>query len=197
MTRKKFCLRWYYNWSNCYLFVNGTEIHKFKAKESETNPISLCTGNHLKDFFVDNLKKIEFYGYIYGFSVDYDALAVDDILGIHKNLMKTNDIIQNFWIIEESFFTAMTFFGWNVLNVNPLKCVAMNNQTCKVRPEVINVNGNEPLFYPYSIEINKCSASFNNKNDPNGKLCVPDVFKHINAKLFNLMPRTNKTRHTE
>ena len=95
MTRKKFCLRWYYNWSNCYLFVNGTEIHKFKAKESETNPISLCTGNHLKDFFVDNLKKIEFYGYIYGFSVDYDALAVDDILGIQKYLMKTNDTIQN------------------------------------------------------------------------------------------------------
>ena len=68
MTRKKFCLSLHYNEANSFLFVNGTEIIKFKAKESETNPISLCLRNISKDFSVDNMT--EFYGYIYDFSVD-------------------------------------------------------------------------------------------------------------------------------
>ena len=90
------------------------------------------------------------------------------------------------------FFTTM-FFGCIVLNVNPLKCVSMNNQECKVGPEVININSNEPLFYPYSIKINKCSGSCNDISDPYAKLCVPNVVKNINVKVFNLMSRTNET----
>ena len=62
------------------------------------------------------------------------------------------------------FFTAMTFFSCNVLNVNPLECVSMNNQECKIRPEIINPNTNEPLFYPYNIKINKCKGSCNTIN---------------------------------
>ena len=65
----------------------------------------------------------------------------------------------------------------------------------RVRPEVININSNEPLFYPYSIEVNKFSGSCNNINDPYSKLCVPDVVKNMNIKVFNLMSRTNETRH--
>ena len=53
------------------------------------------------------------------------------------------------------FSTAMLFFGCNVLNVNPLKCVLMNNQECKTRTKIIDINNNEPLFYPYSIKVNK------------------------------------------
>ena len=68
----------------------------------------------------------------------------------------------------------------------------MNNQECKIRPKIINYNSNEPSFYPYSIEINKCSGSCNNINDPYAKLCVPDVVKDLNVKLFNLM---YETRH--
>ena len=71
----------------------------------------------------------------------------------------------------------------------------MNNQECKIRPEIINVNSNELLFYPYSIETNKFSSSGNNIYDPYVKLCVPDFVKNINLKLFNLMFRTNETRH--
>ena len=67
------------------------------------------------------------------------------------------------------------FFGCNVSSVNLSKCVLMNNQECKTRPEIININSNEPSFYPYSIKINKCSGSFNNINDPYTKMCVPDV----------------------
>ena len=47
----------------------------------------------------------------------------------------------------------MTFFSCKALNVIPLKCVSMINQECKVRPEIININSNEPLFYPYSIQL--------------------------------------------
>ena len=99
-----------------------------------------------------------------------------------------------FGFIKNCFLKAMMLFDCNVLSVNPLKCVSMNNQECRLRPEIINVNSNEPSFYPYSIKVNKCSASCNNINHPYAKLCVPDVVKDINVKVFNLMLRTNETR---
>ena len=71
----------------------------------------------------------------------------------------------------------------------------MKNQECKVRPKIINVNSNEPIFYPFSIKTNKCSGSCNNINNPYAKICVPDVIKDLNVKVFNLMSRTNETRH--
>ena len=73
----------------------------------------------------------------------------------------------------------------------------MNNQKCKIRWQVININSNEPLFYPYRVKINECSGSCNNINDPYAKLCVPDFVKNINVRVFNLMSRTNETRHIE
>ena len=76
-------------------------------------------------------------------------------------------------------------------NIMTLKCVSTNNQDCRVSPQVININSNEPLFYPDSILVNKCSGNCNNINDPFAKLCVPDVVKDINVKVFNLMSRTN------
>ena len=71
----------------------------------------------------------------------------------------------------------------------------MNNQECKVRPEIINVNSDEPVFYPFSIKTSKCSGSCNNINDPYAKMCVTDVIKNLNVKVFSLMSTTNKTRH--
>ena len=85
------------------------------------------------------------------------------------------------------------FFGCNLSSVNPLECVSMNNQECKVRPEIVNVNSNEPLFYPFNIKRSKCSGSCNNINDPFAKLCIPGVVKNINIKVFNLITRTNET----
>ena len=95
------------------------------------------------------------------------------------------------------FFTAMTSLKFNPLNVNSLECVSVNNQECKTRTEIININNNEPVFYPFSIKVNKCSGSCNNINDPYAKLCVPDVVKNINVKVFNLMSWSNQTRHIE
>ena len=71
----------------------------------------------------------------------------------------------------------------------------MNNQECRIRPEIINVNSNGPSFYPHSILVNKCSGSCNNINDPYAKLCVLDVIKNINIKAFNLISITNETSH--
>ena len=71
----------------------------------------------------------------------------------------------------------------------------MNNQEFKIRPEIININSNETLFYPYIVKINKCSGSCNNINDPYAKLCVLDIIKNINIKVFNLMSRTNETKY--
>ena len=93
VTGKKFCLSLHYNGANSYLFVNGTEIYKFKAKDSEIVATPLCLGNISKDWSVDNIKRTGFNDYAYNFSVDYVAIAVDDILGIHKYLMKKNNMI--------------------------------------------------------------------------------------------------------
>ena len=102
-----------------------------------------------------------------------------------------------FGFIKKCFFTAMTFFSSNALNVNSLECVLMNYQECKVRSEIIDVNTNEPMFYPYSIKINKSKGSCNTINDPYAKLCVSDAIKNINVKVFNQMSRTVETRHIE
>ena len=89
----KFYLSLHYNGANSYLFVNGTEIIKFKAKDSEIAAYPMCLGNISKDWSVDKMKKTGLKGYVYGFSVDYDAITISHILDIHKYLMKKNEIL--------------------------------------------------------------------------------------------------------
>ena len=93
VTKKKFCLILHYNGANSYLFGIGTEIHKFKAKDSEIAASPLCLGNISKDWSTDNIKKTGFNGYVYDFSVDYDATDFADIKDIHKYFMKKNNIM--------------------------------------------------------------------------------------------------------
>ena len=93
VTKKKFCLSLHYNGANSYLFVNGTEIYKFKAKDSEIVASPLCLGNISKDWSIDNMKKTGFTGYVYDFRADYNAIAVDNIKDIHNYLMKKNNMI--------------------------------------------------------------------------------------------------------
>ena len=68
----------------------------------------------------------------------------------------------------------------------------MKNRNCKIRTKIIDINSNEPLFYLFSVSLNKCSGSCNNINDRYAKLCVPDLAKNINVKVFNLMSRNNE-----
>ena len=88
-----FCLSMHYNGANSYLFVNGTEIIKFKAKDSEIIPYSLSLGNISKDWANDKMKQTGFNDYIYDFSTDYKAFATSDKLDIRKYLMKKNGIV--------------------------------------------------------------------------------------------------------
>ena len=102
-----------------------------------------------------------------------------------------------FGFVNQIFISAMMFFGRNLSSVNPLECISINNQECKVRPKIINVNSDEPVFYPFSIKTSKWGGSCDNINDPYGKLCVPNVVKNMNIKVFSLMSRTNETRHVK
>ena len=93
VTKNKFCSSLHYNGANSYLFVNGQEIIKFKAKDSEIVVSPLCLGNISKDWSTDNMEKTGFNGYVYDFSVDYNAIAIDNIKDIHKYLIKNNNIV--------------------------------------------------------------------------------------------------------
>ena len=78
---------------NSNLFVNGTEIIQFNANGSEIAATPLCLGNISKDLSVDIMKKTRLNEYVYDFSVNYDAIAINDMLHIHKCFMKKNNMI--------------------------------------------------------------------------------------------------------
>ena len=96
----------------------------------------------------------------------------------------------------KKFFLGLPISS-NFTNASSLNCISIKNRECKTRPQVINVNSNNPIFHPFSINISKCSGNCNNINDPYRKICVPDIIKNLNAKVFNLMSRTNETRFIE
>ena len=104
-----------------------------------------------------------------------------------------------FEFIKKAFFMGLAILS----SVNPLsatslsavqlKYISVTNQECKVRPEIIHVNSAEPAFYPFCNKASKYSGSCSNMKDPYAKLCVPEVIKNLNVKVFNLMSRTNET----
>ena len=95
-----------------------------------------------------------------------------------------------------SFVKKVFVLGLTVLLnfTNALECVSMKNQECKVRPKTININSSNPIFYPFSVTINRCSGTCNNINDPYARICVSDTAKNLNVKVFSLMSRTNETK---
>ena len=99
--------------------------------------------------------------------------------------MKIFSFVKKVFVLELTVLLNFT---------NALDCVSMENQNCKVRPEIININSNNPIFYPFSVKINRCSGNCNNINDPYARICVSDIVKHLNVKVFNLMSRTNETK---
>ena len=178
VTKKKFCLSLHYNGANSYLFVNDTEIIKFKAKDSAIVASPLCLGSISKDWSTNNMKKTGLTGYVYDFSADYNTVIVDDIKDIDKYLIKK--IILGLTVISDI--------------TGALKCILIKNQQCKVRPKIVDVCSNNPIFYPFSVKVNRCSGNCNSINDLYARICVPDIVKNINEKVFNLMSLTNETR---
>ena len=105
--------------------------------------------------------------------------------------MKIFEFVQKVWFIGLTILSDFT-------NANSLlSCVSVKNQECKTRPQVVNVNSNNPIFYPFSITISKYSVNCNHLNDPYAKICVPDIVKNLNVEVCNLMSRTNETRFIE
>ena len=103
---------------------------------------------------------------------------------IHKYLMGKYKIFQ---FIKKIFFIGLKVLSDFTNTTSSLSCISMKNQECKIRPQVVNTNSNDPIFYPFSIKISKCSGNCNDINDPYAKICVPDIIKNLNVKVFSLM----------
>ena len=96
-----------------------------------------------------------------------------------------------FSLVKNLFFLGLTVLS-NITNA--LECISMKNQECKIRPEMVNISSNNPIFYSFSIKINKRSGNCNNINDPYARICVPDIVKNLNVQTLNLMSRANEAR---
>ena len=98
-----------------------------------------------------------------------------------------------------NFVKKFFVLGLRVLSnfTNALDGISIKNQECKVRPKIVNINSNNPIFYPFSIKINKWSGNCDNINDQYARICISDVKKNLNVKVFNLMSLTNETRSIE
>ena len=90
-----------------------------------------------------------------------------------------------FGFVKKVFFTGIKILS-SFTSLNSLSCISMNNQECEVRPQIVNVNSDASMFFPFGIKASKCSGRCNNINDPYAEMCVPDVVKNFNVKGINL-----------
>ena len=102
--------------------------------------------------------------------------------------MKILRFVKKVFLVELTILSSFT-------NASSLSCISMGNQICKARPQIVNVNSNNPICYHFSIKTNKCSGICNNINDSYAKICVSDVVKDLNIRVFNLMSRTKETKN--
>ena len=100
-----------------------------------------------------------------------------------------------FSFVKKVFALGLTVLSSSITGA--LNCDSMNNQECKVRPKIVDINSNNLMFYPFSIKVNKCSGNCNNIDDPYAKICVPDTVKDLNVRVFNLMSTTIEARHID
>ena len=124
--RKRFVLSLRYNGSNSFLFVNATKIYQFKAKDSEIKDYALCLGNISKDFTINNMKKkTRLKGNVNVFSVDFNPIDTNDILDIHKYLMKGTCYKIMFRLIKKIFIGLLI----SIVNAcSHTKCISLINQ---------------------------------------------------------------------
>ena len=90
--------------------------------------------------------------------------------------------MKMFSFVKKVFVSGLTVLSSSITDA--LNCISMNNQECKVRPEIIDVSNNNPIFYRFSVKINMCSGNCNSVNDPYAKICVPDVVKNLMLKYL-------------
>ena len=92
---------------------------------------------------------------------------------------------------------SLTICLFNLFKTKALECLSVINQKCMPRPKILDVNEGvgEALFYPYNVLVNKCSRSCNTLDDPMTKLCVPNIIKKVNLKVYIFLMRLNETRN--
>ena len=95
-----------------------------------------------------------------------------------------------FSFVKRVFVLGLTLLSSSITGA--LNCISLNNQECKVRPKIVDVSCNNPIFYPFNVKINRCSGNCNSINDPYAKICVSDVVKNLNVKVFNLIQELMK-----
>ena len=95
------------------------------------------------------------------------------------------------WLIN----LAISLFG--IIKTKALECVSVVNQKCMPRPTILDVNEGvgEALFYLYNVLVNKCSGSCDTLDNPMSKLCVPNIIKRVNMKVYNFLMMLNETRN--
>ena len=187
---KKFVLSLHYNGNNSYLYVNGNQELKFKAKTDQLVKEKLCLGNLSDQWTTSESEKTGLHGKIYDFVVDYEQIAgTTKILDMHRYLINIDT--SKMKIIS----LLISLFG--IIKTKALECVSVINQKCMPRPKILDVNEGvgEALFYPYNVLVNKCSGSCNTLDNPMTKLCVPNVIKRVNMQVYNFLMRLNETRN--
>ena len=92
---------------------------------------------------------------------------------------------------------GLTISVFSLIKTRTLECVSIINRKCMPRLKILDVNEGvgEALFYPFYVLVNKCSGSCNTLDDPMAKLCVPNIIKGINMKVYNFLKRFNETRN--
>ena len=177
---KKFILSFDYNGDDSYLFVNGKQELKFKAKDDQIVKEILCLGNISDDWTTANAEKTGFWGEIYDFAVDYTSTNIGDIYNVHRYLMKKH----NYKMLLINLAISLL----SVLKVNSLECLSLINPKCMPRPKIFNVNEGigEALFYPCNVLVNKCRGSCDTLDNPMSKICIPKIIKNVNdMKVVN------------
>ena len=183
---KKFVLSLHYNGDNSYLFVNGKQELKFKAKDDQIVKEILCLGNKNDDWTAVNAKKRDF-------GVKYMILLLIILVLIFVIYIMCMYLMKS--IIYKMLLINLAISLFNVLNVNALECLYIINRECKPRPKILDVNKGvgEALFHPYNVLVNKCTGSCNTLHDPMARLCVPNIIKNVNKKVHNFLMRLNET----
>ena len=92
---------------------------------------------------------------------------------------------------------VLTISLFNIIKTKALECVSVVNQKSTPRPKILDVNEGigEALFYPYNVQVNKCSGSCNTLDNPMAKLCVPNIIKGVNMQVYNFLIMLNETRN--
>ena len=91
---------------------------------------------------------------------------------------------------------GLTISLFSIIKTKVLECVSVVNQKCIPRPKILDVNEGvgEALFYPYNVQVNKCSGSCNTLDNLIEKLRVPNIIKGLNMKVYDILTMLNETR---